>query len=180
MFLQLLRRNREVRGKCTMRIGGRSSGTACDRATTKYKLLMWTGYCRVNFNHVLCQRRSRLPGFVYSWLTIVSLLNSPPGHYARRRWTRSKFAHDAPFQTDTRYIVLLYTLFYLLFFSESFLSRARQTNDASFSSAEKTNFFHQCVQIGQRYTYMCPFPSFSFHQIYKRHPIPSFCFPFWE
>lgn len=80
-----------VPGKRTMQIGARSSGTARGRPTTKYKLLMRAGYCRVNFNRVLCQDQRSPVAFVYSWLAIVSLLNSPPGHYGRRRRTRSRF-----------------------------------------------------------------------------------------
>lgn len=51
-----------VPGKRTMQIGARSSG----RPTTKYKLLMRAGYCRVNFNRVLCQEQRSPVAFVYS------------------------------------------------------------------------------------------------------------------
>lgn len=121
-----------VPGKRTMQIGARSSGTARGRPTTKYKLLMRAGYCRVNFNRVLCQDQRSPVAFVYSWLAIVSLLNSPPGHYARRRRTRSRFCPRRSFPERYSYALYSFPSFFLPPQHRSFRARDRRTEDKSF------------------------------------------------
>lgn len=115
-----------------MQIGARSSGTARGRPTTKYKLLMRAGYCRVNFNRVLCQDQRSPVAFVYSWLAIVSLLNSPPGHYARRRRTRSRFCPRRSFPERYSYALYSFPSFFLPPQHRSFRARDRRTEDKSF------------------------------------------------
>lgn len=126
-----------VPGKRTMQIGARSSGTARGRPTTKYKLLMRAGYCRVNFNRVLCQDQRSPVAFVYSWLAIVSLLNSPPGHYARRRRTRSRFCPRRSFPERYSYALYSFPSFFLPPQHRSFRARDRRTEDKSFLSADQ-------------------------------------------
>lgn len=113
-----------VPGKRTMQIGARSSG----RPTTKYKLLMRAGYCRVNFNRVLCQEQRSPVAFVYSWLAIVSLLNSPPGHYARRRRTRSRFCPRRSFPERYSYTLYSFPSFLPPQLHRSLRARDRRTN----------------------------------------------------
>lgn len=146
-----------VPGKRTMQIGARSSGTARGRPTTKYKLLMRAGYCRVNFNRVLCQDQRSPVAFVYSWLAIVSLLNSPPGHYARRRRTRSRFCPRRSFPERYSYALYSFPSFFLPSQHRSFRARDRRTEDKSFWVQINLILFYSpfvLPSISSRYTFL--------------------------